>query len=245
MKKWLRGLAIITCVFALTACGSSEDTAPAADSAVTEADAIAAGENIVTQIDEIVAGGMVDQYEDNTVVYSALTSWTTAKEDIGTVEGFQEESAEITDDGITINIGVAGSDHDATVVIIYDEDNVLSSITTNVNYSIAEMMEQAALNTVLGMGTTFAVLILISLLISLFPLVNKLQTGEKKDKKAAQAPAPAAPAVAEPAVEEVPEDDTELIAVIAAAIAASEGRTSTDGFVVRSIRKASRRNWKF
>ena len=36
-------------------------------------------------------------------------------------------------------------------------------------------------------------------------------------------------------------DDLELVAVIAAAIAASEGQTSTDGFVVRSIRKVNRR----
>ena len=46
--------------------------------------------------------------------------------------------------------------------------------------------------------------------------------------------------VAEPAVEDAT-DDGELIAVIAAAIAASEGKTSTDGFVVRSIRKVNRR----
>ena len=40
------------------------------------------------------------------------------------------------------------------------------------------------------------------------------------------------------AAQEEPEaDDTELVAVIAAAIAASEGAASTDGFVVRSIRK--------
>ena len=35
-------------------------------------------------------------------------------------------------------------------------------------------------------------------------------------------------------------DDLELVAVIAAAIAAYEGAGSTDGFVVRSIRKVNR-----
>ena len=40
--------------------------------------------------------------------------------------------------------------------------------------------------------------------------------------------------------EENVEDDLELIAVITAAIAASEG-TSTDGLVVRSIRKVNNR----
>ena len=54
------------------------------------------------------------------------------------------------------------------------------------------------------------------------------------------APAPVAAPVAEPVVEDVT-DDGELVAVIAAAIAASEGKTSTDGFVVRSIRKINRR----
>ena len=45
-------------------------------------------------------------------------------------------------------------------------------------------------------------------------------------------------AVTQIAAQEEPEaDDTELVAVIAAAIAASEGAASTDGFVVRSIRK--------
>ena len=44
-------------------------------------------------------------------------------------------------------------------------------------------------------------------------------------------------------VEEVYEetDDLALVAVIAAAVAAYEGQTSTDGFVVRSIKKAKRR----
>ena len=56
---------------------------------------------------------------------------------------------------------------------------------------------------------------------------------------AGSAPAPAPAPVAAPVVEE-PADDTELIAVIAAAIAAAEG-TTTDGFVVRSIRKINRK----
>ena len=37
-------------------------------------------------------------------------------------------------------------------------------------------------------------------------------------------------------------DDTELIAVISAAIAAAEG-TSTDGFIVRSIRRRPSNKW--
>ena len=73
---------------------------------------------------------------------------------------------------------------------------------------------------------------------------------ERKEAKTAApataaVPAPAAaPApVEEPAVEDV-SDDTELIAVIAAAIAAAEGKTSTNGLVVRSIKRVQKSNWK-
>ena len=66
-----------------------------------------------------------------------------------------------------------------------------------------------------------------------------------KETGSAAAPAPAAraaaPTPATVAADPVQEaDNSELIAVIAAAIAASEG-TSTDGFVVRSIRKINRK----
>ena len=60
----------------------------------------------------------------------------------------------------------------------------------------------------------------------------------KKDKKEEAKSAGIDNAVTQIAAQEEAEaDDTELVAVIAAAIAASEGAASTDGFVVRSIRK--------
>ena len=67
------------------------------------------------------------------------------------------------------------------------------------------------------------------------------KTEEMKAKKKAAEEAAAAPTPATVAADPVQEaDNSELIAVIAAAIAASEG-TSTDGFVVRSIRKINRK----
>ena len=102
-------------------------------------------------------------------------------------------------------------------------------------------MEKAALNTVLGMGTVFVVLFIIIGVISCFKFINKFQDGQAK-KKAAAEPAPA-PAPATPVEEVAEEDDLALIAVITAAIAASEN-TSVDGLVVRSIRRAGTNNWK-
>ena len=57
---------------------------------------------------------------------------------------------------------------------------------------------------------------------------------------AAPAPAPAAA----PAEEENLTDDTELVSVITAAVAAYEGKETVDnGLVVRSIKRVSNKNW--
>ena len=90
------------------------------------------------------------------------------------------------------------------------------------------------MNTIMGIAIVFIVLIFLSFLIYLFRFIPN-QEANKKAQAAAPAPAP----VAAP-VEVAEADDTELIAVIAAAIAAAEG-TTTDGFVVRSIRKINRK----
>ena len=86
------------------------------------------------------------------------------------------------------------------------------------------------------------VLIFISLLIACFKFIHKWETGQKE--KAAPAPAPVAPAPVKaaapvPAAGEDLMGDAELVAVISAAIAAYEG-TSSNGLVVRSIRRVQR-----
>ena len=94
---------------------------------------------------------------------------------------------------------------------------------------------------VIGMLIVFAVLALLILCISALGSVMQKLTGEKKApaKTAAPAPAPVAapaPVVEEPAAEEVV-DDAELIAVIAAAIAAFDNSGKT--LVVRKVRRVS------
>lgn len=100
-------------------------------------------------------------------------------------------------------------------------------------------MEVAALNTVIGMGTVFAVLILIIGVISLFRFIPMIQD-RFAGKKAAAVQEDAAAQIVVSQEDADVSDDLELVAVIAAAIAASEGAASTDGFVVRSIRKVNR-----
>ena len=102
--------------------------------------------------------------------------------------------------------------------------------------SIGEIMKIAAIDTVLGMGTVFCVLILISIVIWLLGFLNK---GEQKKPAEAPAPAPVR-TVSEPAA-----GDDALIAVIMAAIKAynesDDSEVDSDEYIVRSIRRAT---WK-
>ena len=113
--------------------------------------------------------------------------------------------------------------------------------------NLGERFGNAGLNTLMGMGIVFLVLILISLIISAFGIIHKMEEKKagKKRKAVPEADArvrglgtkPALPyETAEPALLEEVTDEQELIAVIAAAIAAYGG-TDPSGFTVRSIRR--------
>ena len=147
---------------------------------------------------------------------------------------------------------IAGlSDEEIQNYLDQDDDFVTAALTSWDNakdelgayVEVGEKMEQAGLNTLMGLGIVFLMLIFLSFLISQFKHISKLTEKNKPAAPAALAPAPA-PAVVEEEPEEELADDGELVAVIAAAIAAYEGSTSTDGFVVRSIKRSKTNKWK-
>lgn len=121
--------------------------------------------------------------------------------------------------------------------------------------SMATRLKDAGINTLICICVVFAVLIFISLVISLFSFIPKAEAAARKKARKIEEKELAAKAVdnavsqietKETEVSEVIEepenltDDLELVAAIAAAIAASQNAVSTDGFVVRSIRKVRR-----
>ena len=115
-------------------------------------------------------------------------------------------------------------------------------MTVNAQFSLGEILQKAGLNTILGMGTVFAVLIFIAFIIYMFKYISVIENALKnKENKKTEVVSEVTETVAAPAEEAVC-DDLELIAVIAAAIAAAEG-TSTDSFVVRSIRRRPSNKW--
>ena len=237
MKKLLLVLGMITCMFGLTACGAAVEEVD--NYGITEADAFAYADGLIETIDQIVAAGQVEQYKSENVIYAALTNYEKALPDMGDYQSVTDHEI-IYDDGILMNVKVQGTLRPANVEIMLDEELALVSIATNVEYTFGEIMTKAALNTLMGMGTVFAVLILIIILISSFAFIPKIQaafSGKKEEKKDTTDKVVEQIIKHEEITYEDVTDDAELVAVIAAAVAAYEGSGSASGYVVRSLKR--------
>ena len=197
-------------------------------------------------------GGTIT-YDDDffEVCRSGYDSWYKAIKDIGfTSKDTLADEVKVTDttyyinddDVLVLDATVTGTKHSALMEMYLNNSGLPTDVGITVNKTTGEKLENAGLNTLLGMGMAFAVLIIISLIISLFPLISG--TGRKKkesDKEIAQKAMDNT--ITQIADKEDLSSDAELVAVIAAAIAAYEGSASTDGFTVRSIRKVNSK-WK-
>ena len=149
----------------------------------------------------------------------------------------------------TVEVEKSGKTITATVISDFSKRDLKTTFVFNANdvdagptavdiepvYTLGETMQKAALNTVMGILIVFCMLIVMSGVIKCFEIIPKLEKRAKEKKENTQVvnPTPAEVPVASSKNET---DDLQLVAVIAAAIAASTG-ASTDSFVVRSIKK--------
>lgn len=192
------------------------------------------------------------EFKSQTVYSKAIESYLKGKEDGGNVREINFDTFKISfgkEGGYEVTVDLICDKKNTQMALSYNTEMQITNAAFNVQYTTAENLQKAALNTLLGMGTVFVILILISLIISLFGIFPKLEANKKAkqaaqdaEKKAAVAPAaPAAPAAAPvAAATEDLTDDLELVAVISAAIAAYEGSEDASGYVVRSIRKSTK-----
>ena len=219
----------------------------ASDRASLESYAQQSIEMIVTmddaQAEEILHPSSILSKSPDSMVAS-VQSWVDAKEELGAYKQILAQDIEVSDDDIIIKTACEFESGESVVTTTLSRDDLsLESMEfATAEKTMGQKMEEAVLNTLMGVCVVFCMLLFLSFLIAQFKHISKLENGlKKKDAPAAPAPAPvAAPVQAE---EEEVVDDGELIAVIAAAIAAAEG-TTTDGFVVRSIKKSNRNKWQ-
>lgn len=261
-RIWL-ALCMAVCLFALSGCsmgGVEEEIDPSIQMAMQQgAQQYLELFNTMTNDADLESAIATSQKNKDTVMESAFNSWLSVKDDLGAFVSAGTAAVSDTGDGYAAKIDAVYENREMEFTLIVDEDLAnVTSVTFNPEYTIGEKMAKAAMNTLMGMGVVFVVLIFISWLIGCFKYINRWEEGlkkkqQEKERAAAPAPAPApAPAAAPaPAPQAAPvqaeadlTDDTELVAVIAAAIAASEGKPSAEGLVVRSIKRVPNANWK-
>lgn len=234
----------MVCVLALTlamsVCAFAADT-------VTEDEAAnykSAAETLISQIagfsDEEIENYLA---QDDAFTTATMESWKSVKDELGAYSSIVSQDVEKDGDVVTISTVAQFEKAKADVVLMLDlGQQMYTSMTYSVQYSLAANMQRAGMNTLMGIGIVFLMLLFLSFVIGLFKYIEKFQNvGKKKAAeeapKAEEAPAPAT-AQSEAADEDFA-DDLELVAVISAAIAAYEN-TSGDSFVVRSIKKSNK-----
>ena len=256
MKKKISliGLVLIL-VFGFTGCGKS-DTAEY-DQAMLEqyADFIVQNFSAMSETDFESFSDMSDLELDLTLLNTGvpvsgenfltmIEAWKVGQDECGLFVSLGDYTMETTNDGATLSAEADFEEKDGTIEFAFDESMNMESITVSAHYTTGEILEKAALNTILGMGTVFVVLIFISFIISLFKLIPVIEKKFKKSPKteaaAAPAPAPAAPIPPPPTADEA--EDRGLAAGIAAVGGVGVG-TSTDGFIVRSIKRRKSNKW--
>lgn len=239
-------ICMVLAVSMLSAC-SSDKAATDSYETLTEENVTAYKNSAKSLIEQIVAFSdeQIEEFlkQKDAFTTSALESWKSSKDSLGGYKSITSQVVVESDDIVTVTSEVDFEKAGCTVDLVLEPAmNSLTSMNFSVNETFATQMEKAGLNTLMGLGIVFLMLLFLSFVISLFRFVPKLEaklTGAGK-KEAIPVQKSASAALPEVAEEELA-DDQELVAVIAAAIAASEN-TSTDSFVVRSIRKSNK--WK-
>ncbi len=269
MKKIKLLCCITACLFALSGCGILAETKPVDPEVAQNLESVAS--SIVSQIlmqtndpqfAEYLEQLSPEEYElqfegmgvylEGEAMKSGIRSWIKAADQLGNVTGVTGTKAEYDSKGtsIVVTVTVAGDQPNslgeprkADVEFVF-KDNYFKTITscaTNVSLTFGEKMENAGLNTVIGMGTVFSILILLCLIISCFGIFPKIEAAMKNKKEQKSAiDQPIAQIIEKEEMSEET-DDLELVAVITAAIHAYESQqgipVSTDDFVVRSIKR--------
>jgi len=246
-KKLALILSVLSCVMMLGACSTADPTTVDYNGVTYEqllqqsySIGTALAGHSASEIQEQIAYFEANYLEEAAMDIELCNKWLAAMEVSGNFVGVEENGFTVTKSGKTLTTDLILKFEQRNVVfqLVYNYiDMELTGVTVEPVYTLGEKMTKAGMNTLICMSIVFVVLIFISLVISCFKIFpyleakkkeNALKSMENKDAVVTQ--------IEQREEQEQLTDDTELVAVIAAAIASFEG-TSTSDFVVRSIRR--------
>ena len=103
---------------------------------------------------------------------SAMQSWQTSKDELGAKKDSNgETTVTFKDDQYTVTVPLKFEKAEANFVYVFDSQGTPTSMSVDVQYGMGKTLQRAGLNTLMGIGTVFVMLILLSLLISLFRFI--------------------------------------------------------------------------
>lgn len=245
-KKIALMLSVLSCVMMLGACGQTDPTTVDYNGVTYEqlyqqsySVGTALAGRSVGEIQEQMAYLEANYPEEAAMDIDLCTKWLAAMEVSGNFVDVAENGFTITKSGktLTTDLILIFEDRNVTFQLVYNYvDMELTGVTVEPVYTLGEKMVKAGMNTVICMSIVFLVLIFISLVISCFKIFPYLEAKKKEQANKNVEAKDAVVTQIEKREELTAMDDTELVAVIAAAIASYEGTSASD-FVVRSIRR--------
>ena len=254
-------LCMAACIFSLSACSGILEEAEPVDPMVAE-NLTSQTTMLVSNIVSIPQDQMslvIDQNRQNgaEAVAAGLESYMGMEDDLGAFVAMGGSSVRKTDDGYEVAVDMTFEPRECQFLLNVDDSMAnITAMSFNPVYTTSENMAKAAMNTLMGMGTVFLVLIFISFLIGCFKYINGL---ESKSGAAQKAPAPAPAAVPAPAAAPAPapvpltavaapgqdEEEMEMLAIMTAIIEDTRRKqVPADGLVVRSLKRAPGNRWK-
>ena len=277
VKRMAAALLAAACLFSLTACGSSQgedgpsirmDGTPVED-AMAQSLVMSAAQTLAASDEQLIVQKHLAEAQGDAASAQIYQEQLDIRSEMGGLKAVDlaDASVVLLEDG----------SYTVMLPVTFDEGGMLYLLNLNMatqeiraefadtsvreveDSSLAGLTKTASVNTAVGMGTVFIVLIFISWNIYWFKFIHQGEEGKKKDEEA-PAPAPVSAASAQPSVSAAApagDEDEELAAVIAAAIAAAEddelvavvtaaiaayggASASSNGLVVRSIRRVDR-----
>lgn len=261
LNKLIVILCIITCTFGVTACSSSNQNSGdklTYDQVTIQSMAEFMVKGVFTSLENSQAGQLLAlsdaQIEqmfseqvgisvDGAAFRKGLESWQSVKNDIGGISKIK--STKVTSDSahVFVTALLEGKNRNCEVKITFDSKNKITGVAIEPEYLLGERIEEACMDNMPVIVIVFAILLLISLALS----VASFNKGGRTDrKKQADKDYLVNQTFSQIIQKEELSDDLELVAVITAAIAEyekSNGGTG-EGFVVRSIKKSGNRKWQ-
>lgn len=249
IKKFLVLLSLLACVFSITACDNVSSSKTSSGNKMSY-DEASVKSSITADLK-----GLSNDYTDEQLatmkngtdeaIVSIVTNWLNVRDELGTFGEITSCDFDATSTTLTVNVNCTYSLRKAVFTVTYNSQGKITSSSFSPEYTLGEKMQRAGLNTLIAISIVFIVLVFISMLISSFNLIHKYQNNIERKKDIENDVSEAVDNTISQIIqkEENEMNDLELIAVITAAVAASEG-TSTDDFVVRSIKKNNKRKWQ-